>query len=59
MKMMRMKNAKLSQDSELIKLLNLKLKKFNPMAKELEDQPPLTDEEIKQKSVRFYAESTY
>lgn len=47
--------CKLSQDSELIKLLNLKLRKFNPMAKELEDQPPLTDEEIKQKSVRFYA----
>ena len=25
------------------------------MAKELEDQPPLSDEEVKQKSVRFYA----
>ena len=47
--------CKLSPDSDLIKLLNLKLRKFNPMAKELEDQPPLSDEEIKQKSVRFYA----
>ena len=47
--------CKLSPDSDLIKLLNLKLRKFNPMAKELEDQPPLSDEEVKQKSVRFYA----
>ena len=39
--------CKLSPDSELIKLLNLKLKKFNPLAKELESQPPLTEEEIK------------
>ena len=46
--------CKLSQDSELIKLLNLKLRKFNPMAKELEDQP-VNGQEIKQKSVRFYA----
>ena len=47
--------CRLSPDSDLIKLLNLKLRKFNPMAKELEDQPPLSDDEVKQKSVRFYA----
>ena len=34
--------CKLSPDSDLIKLLNLKLRKFNPLAKELEDQPPLS-----------------
>ena len=47
--------CRLSPDSDLIKLLNKKLRKFNPMAKELEDQPPLTDEEVAQKSIRFYA----
>ena len=45
----------LSKDAELINLLNAKLKKFNPAGKEMEDQPPLTDEEIKHKSIRFYA----
>ena len=48
--------CELSQDSELINLLNLKLKKFNPESKEFENQPPLTDDEVKHKSIRFYAE---
>ena len=47
--------CKLSPDSDLIKLLNLKLRKFNPLAKELESQPPLTEEEIQQNSITFYA----
>ena len=45
----------LSKDSELIKLLNFKLKKFNPTSKEFESGPPLTEEEIKHKSIRFYS----
>ena len=45
----------LSEDSELIKLLNFKLKKFNPTSKEFESGPPLTEEEIKHKSIRFYS----
>ena len=45
----------LSKDSELIKLLNFKLKKFNPNSKEFESGPPLTEEEIKHKSIRFYS----
>ena len=45
----------LSKDSELIKLLNFKLKKFNPSSKEFESGPPLTEEEIKHKSIRFYS----
>ena len=43
----------LSKDSELIKLLNFKLKKFNPTSKEFESGPPLTEEEIKHKSIDF------
>ena len=46
--------CKLSKDSELINLLNFKLRKFNPTSKEFEAGPPLTDEEIKHKSIRFY-----
>ena len=45
----------LSKDSELINLLNFKLKKFNPTGKEFESGPPLTEEEIKHKSIRFYS----
>ncbi|MFL2675734.1 MAG: hypothetical protein CNE97_01155 [alpha proteobacterium MED-G10] len=45
----------LSEDSELINLLNFKLKKFNPTSKEFESGPPLTEEEIKHKSIRFYS----
>ena len=45
----------LSKDSELITLLNFKLKKFNPTSKEFESGPPLTDEEIKHKGIRFYS----
>ncbi len=45
----------LSKDSELITLLNFKLRKFNPAAKEFESGPPLTDEEIKHKGIRFYS----
>ena len=48
-------DCKLSKDSELIKLLNFKLKKFNPTGKEFESGPPLTEEEIKHKSIRFYS----
>ena len=44
-----------SKDSELITLLNFKLKKFNPTSKEFESGPPLTDEEIKHKGIRFYS----
>ena len=47
--------CKLSKDSELINLLNFKLRKFNPTSKEFEAGPPLTDEEIKHKSIRFYS----
>ena len=46
----------ISKDAELLKLLNYKLKKFNPMAKENEGGPPLSAEEIEQKSIRFYTE---
>ena len=46
----------LSEDSELINLLNFKLKKFNPTSKEFESGPPLTEEEVKHKSIRFYSE---
>ena len=49
------KDCELSKDSELIKLLNFKLKKFNPTSKEFENGPPLTEEEIKHKSIRFYS----
>ena len=45
----------LSKDSELITLLNFKLRKFNPASKEFESGPPLTDEEIKHKGIRFYS----
>ena len=45
----------LSKDSELINLLNFKLKKFNTTGKEFESGPPLTEEEIKHKSIRFYS----
>ena len=45
----------LSKDSELITLLNFKLRKFNPTSKEFESGPPLTDEEIKHKGIRFYS----
>ena len=48
-------NVALSKDSELITLLNFKLKKFNPTSKEFESGPPLTDEEIKHKGIRFYS----
>ena len=48
--------CELSKDSELLQLLNYQLKKFNPMSKELEGQPQLSNEEIEQKSIRFYAE---
>ena len=48
--------CELSKDSELLELLNYQLKKFNPMSKELEGQPQLSNEEIEQKSIRFYAE---
>ena len=48
-------DCSLSKDSELISLLNFKLKKFNPTSKEYESAPPLTDEEIKHKSIRFYS----
>ena len=48
--------CELSKDSDLLDLLNFKLKKFNPMSKELEGQPQLSAEEIEQKSIRFYAE---
>ena len=48
--------CELSKDSDLLNLLNFKLKKFNPMSKELEGQPQLSAEEIEQKSIRFYAE---
>ncbi len=48
--------CELSKDSELITLLNLKLKKFNPLSKDLEGGPPLTDDEIKHKSIRYYAD---
>ena len=48
--------CQLSKDAELINLLNVKLKKFNPLSKDLEGQPPLTDDEIKHKSIRFYAD---
>ena len=47
--------CRLSKDSELITLLNFKLKKFNPTSKEFESGPPLTDEEIKHKGIRFYS----
>ena len=47
--------CRLSNDSELIALLNFKLKKFNPTSKEFESGPPLTDEEIKHKGIRFYS----
>ena len=33
----------------------LELKKFNPTSKEFESGPPLTEEEIKHKSIRFYS----
>ena len=46
----------LSKDSDLLKLLNFQLKKFNPMSKDLEGQPPLSKDEVQQKSIRFYAE---
>ena len=46
----------LSKDSELIALLNFKLKKFNPTSKEFEAGPPLTaEEEAKHKAIRFYS----
>ena len=45
----------ISKDSELITLLNFKLRKFNPASKEFESGPPLTDEEIKHKGIRFYS----
>ncbi len=45
----------LSKDSELISLLNFKLRKFNPTSKEFESGPPLTEEEIKHKGIRFYS----
>ena len=45
----------LSKDSDLISLLNFKLKKFNPTSKEYEAGPPLTEEEVKHKSIRFYS----
>ena len=48
-------DCSLSKDAELIALLNFKLKKFNPTSKEYESAPPLTDEEIKHKSIRFYS----
>ncbi len=48
--------CQLSQDSDLLALLNFKLKKYNPMSKELEGQPQLTPEEIEQQSIRFHAE---
>tara|TARA_B100000287_G_C20572370_1_gene757084 strand:- start:150 stop:1259 length:1110 start_codon:yes stop_codon:yes gene_type:complete len=45
----------LSKDFELIELLNFKLRKFNPTSKEFESGPPLTEEEIKHKAIRFYS----
>ena len=48
-------DCSLSLDSELIELLNFKLKKFNPTSKEYESGPPLTDQEIKHKGIRFYS----
>ena len=47
--------CRLSKDFELIQLLNLKLKKFNPTSKEFEQGPPLTDGEIKHKAIRYYS----
>jgi len=48
----------LSKDSELINLLNFKLKKFNPTGKEFESGPPLTEERRKEfcKLASKYAE---
>ena len=48
--------CELSQDADLLGLLNFKLKKYNPMSKDLEGQPQLTPEEIEQQSIRFHAE---
>tara|TARA_X000001036_G_scaffold223730_1_gene209402 strand:+ start:80 stop:1186 length:1107 start_codon:yes stop_codon:yes gene_type:complete len=47
--------CRLSKDFELIELLNLKLKKFNPASKEFEQGPPLTDGEVKHKAIRYYS----